>query len=456
MKDSFTVTGKVLARADSRMINETVKKLWKGFSLTAGELDLLPGESLTFALGEERAPVLPCGKEYAFSISEKGASVIGKDFGGLMRGYLSLLMKMEYDGKDFFLPFGAEESQYTVKNRMLHLCIFPDDDRYFIKKMVRLAGVCQYTHVVLEFWGTLQYDCMKELSWPGAYTKREAAELIREVRELGMEPVPMFNQLGHAPACRLRHGKHVVLDQNPLLQHLFTPDGWDWRIDSEEVLSLHRAIRQELYELFGEGEFIHVGCDESYNYTHSDELRRALPGFLSHLTDTVVSEGRRPMVWMDMMLERNRYPGATATCHPDEVELMQRSLNPATVMVDWQYRIHEAPVETTLSLAGKGYDVMGAPWYVATNYKALVDTVAENELFGVMMTTWHTLCEKTPSILGCAKKMGVITFPWSPVSSAKTPSKETAAILRRISFEGNDYLSAGWVAHDRPDYYTVN
>ena len=162
------------------------------------------------------------------------------------------------------------------------------------------------------------------------------------------------------------------------------------------------------------------------------------------------------MVWMDMMLERNRYPGATATCHPDEVDLMQRSLNPATVMVDWQYRIHTAPVETTLSLDGKGYDVMGAPWYVATNYQAMVDTVAQNDLFGVMMTTWHTLCEKTPSILGCARRMGVITFPWSAVSSAKTPNKETAALLRRVSFEGNDYLSAGWADHDRPDYYTVS
>ena len=445
MEKYFTLSGKMTAVADMRMDNDTVKNMWRSFCLGDGALTLTAGEECTFQLGSTPLPALPEGKEYALVVDENGAAIRGKDYGGLMRGFLVLLMKVDYTREDLRIACTYEESAYRIQNRMIHICIFPDNSRYYIDKLVRLCGLCQYTHIVVEFWGMFQYDCLKELSWPMAYSKEEAKALIRQIRELGMEPIPMFNQLGHASACRVRHGKHVVLDQNPRLQHLFTGDGWDWNIYSEKVRALHRAIRAELYEVFGDGEFIHVGCDESYNYTYDDVSRKEqLPLFLKNLTGEVVAEGRRPMIWMDMMLERGKYPGATATCPADEVEAIQKSLHPDTVMVDWQYRIYEAPVCTMMSLKDSGHDVVGAPWHNPKNYGAMVDTVAEQGFYGVMMTTWHTLNLKMPSVLGCAKKCGAVTFPWSYISSAASCTKETAAMLRRVSFEGNDYRSAGW------------
>lgn len=452
----FVVCGETAAFADKRMHNSTVKNLWKSFCLGDGELTLTEGADNTFRLGTTALPLLTPGKEYALRVDENGAAITGKDIGGLMRGFMVLLMKIEYTEGIMRIAFTQEESAYRIENRMIHICVFPDNDRYFIKKLVRLCGLCQYTHIVIEFWGMLKYDCMAELAWPMAYTKEEAKALIREAREFGMEPIPMFNQLGHASACRVRHGKHVVLDQNPRLQHLFTGDGWDWNIYSRKVHDLHKAIRSELYEVFGQGEYIHVGCDEAYNYTHDRVSRKQLPAFLKQLTDEVAAEGRRPMIWMDMMLEQGKYPGATATCPADEVEAMQKSLNPKTVMVDWQYRIYEAPVPTTMCLKDTGYDVIGAPWHNVNNYTAFADTIANERLFGIMMTTWHTLETKLPSVLGCAKRCGVTTHTWSHISSAKTFSKETAAMMRRVSFEGNDYPSAGWIQRDISELFVGN
>lgn len=456
MTGYYILNPKATAVADKRFENATVQSLWKSFCLGDGQLNLTQGADCAFRLGTTPLPTLEPGKEYALRVDAEGAAVVGRDFGGLMRGFMVLLMKIEYTDDDLRIAYTQEQSAYRIENRMIHICVFPDNDRYFIKKLVRLCGLCQYTHIVIEFWGMLKYDCMKELSWPMAYTKEEAKELIREAREFGMEPIPMFNQLGHASACRVRHGKHVVLDQNPRLQSLFTGDGWDWNINSEKVHALHKAIRAELYELFGEGTYFHVGCDEAYNYTHGDTERKKLPAFLKRLTDEVVSEGRRPMVWMDMMLERGKYPNATATCPANEVEAMQKSLNPKTVMVDWQYRIYEAPVSTTMSLKDTGYDVMGAPWHHVDNYTAFADTIAQHGFFGIMMTTWHTLETKMPSVLGCAKRCGVTTHPWSYISSAKTFGKETAAMMRRISFEGNDYKSAGWIERDMSELLVGN
>jgi len=94
-------------------------------------------------------------------------------------------------------------------------------------------------------------------------------------------------------------------------------------------------------------------------------------------------------------------------------------------------------------------DAMGAPWFDPGNNVAYVDTIVDNDMFGIMMTTWHTLKEKMESILGCAKKCGTITFPWSNGRNRE----ETATILRRLSFESNDYESSGWTRKDIVDRF---
>lgn len=435
----FYLTSKVTAVACGEMNNETVKTLWHRFSILKSELEIVPCDSFSFAIGKMPLPALEEGKEYALCIDERGAAVVGRDFNSLMRGYFALLMKMLSTKIDVYMEDCAEQSGYTVANRMMHICVFPENDFYFIQKLIRLCGLCQYTHIVIEFWGMLQFDCLKELAWPNALTKAQAKQLIEEARAFGMEPIPMFNMLGHATACRVSYGKHVVLDQNPTLQYLFTPDGWAWDIHSEEVLDLFRAVRKELYELFGEGEYIHIGCDEAYFYAHCEAERKQLPAFLKALTDEVAAEGRRPMVWMDMMLDHNK---VYKNCTPEEAEVMRAALNEKTVMVDWEYRLTEVPLGSLASLQGNRCDAMGAPWYNPENYAAHVRTVEQCNLFGVMMTAWHTLNEEMRSILGCAKEMGTKTFPWSEFSGLR---EETATLMRCISFEGNSYEDCGWI-----------
>jgi hypothetical protein len=252
----------------------------------------------------------------------------------------------------------------------------------------------------------------------------------------------MFNQLGHATASRVRYGKHVVLDQNPKLQHMFTPDGWAWNIESDAVKSLLKQVRQELYELFGEGEYMHIGCDEAYFISRNNALRKQLPAYLENLTKEVEREGRRPMLWMDMLLEKGIFTDCYTVGEKDEVEAIRNATAKSSVFVDWQYDCVETPIPSLLSLKNCGRDVMGAPWYKPQNYNAHVQTIEDNALFGIMLTTWHTLKEKMQSILGCAKNCGAKSFVWSEYSGLR---EETATLLRRVSFEGNRYTDCGWV-----------
>lgn len=425
----------------AKMNNETVKKLWNGFCLTQGEIELTSCDEFIFRIGSTAIPPLGEGKDYTLSVDENGVAIVGKDYGGLMRGFMSLIMKIEYREKKFFIKHTQEQSQYSVQKRMIHICVFPENDLLFIKKLIRLAGLCQYTHVVIEFWGMLKYDCLKELAWPHAYTKDEAAGLIAECRQLGMEPIPMFNMFGHAAGSRVRYGKHVVLDQNPTLQYLFTPDGWAWDITSPEVYDLFKQVRQELYALFGPTQYFHIGCDEAYYYMRSDEMRRLVPEFLGRLTADIASENRQPMMWMDMVLEGKDYPSEYyAFGKEGESKVFLKALAKETVMVDWQYNVEQAPILSSVFLKDKGHELIVAPWLKAANYTACVDTVIEHDLAGVMLTTWHTLKFDMPGVVGCAMKCGAKTFAWS----LGRTKEETASMLRRISFEGNTYADCGW------------
>ena len=441
MENILTLNTTTTVVADPRMHNTSVKQLWRSFLLGKGDLILQPGEENTFRLGRTPLPVLADGKEYALAVDENGAAIVGRDYSGLVRGFMSLLMKIEYGKNSYSIRAAAEDSNYRIANRFLHICVFPENDLYFIRKLVRLAALCQYTHIVIEFWGMLQYDCMKELAWPHAFTKAQVRDLIREARELGIEPVPMFNQLGHATGSRNCYGKHVVLEQDPTLQYLFTPDGWAWNIADPEVLDLLKQVRAELYELFGNGEFMHIGCDEAYYITKDPVLRAQLTQYLAKLTAQVEAEGRRPMLWMDMLLEADRFKDCYGSGKADEVEAIRNATAPSSVFVDWQYGCTEVPIPSLQSLAGCGHDCIGAPWENPGNYNAHIETIAQNNIYGIMLTTWHTLKHRMISIPDCAKRMGAQSFVWSSNSGA---SEITATMLRRISFEGNTYESSGW------------
>ena len=62
-------------------------------------------------------------------------------------------------------------------------------------------------------------------------------------------------------------------------------------------------------------------------------------------------------------------------------------------------------------------------------------------MYGIMLTTWHTLKNRMISIPDCAAKLGAKSFVWQNCSGAP---EITATMLRRISFEGNTYESSGW------------
>ncbi len=444
---NFYINSKVVASGDFRMNNDSVLKVFHSFTFKKCSLVVESGEECTFAVGNVALPSLPSGSEYALAVNEKGIAIVGRDYNSLMRGYFAMLMKIEWElGKsDLFIRECDEVSNYKISNRMIHICIFPETTLIQLKRLVRLIGALQYTHIVIEFWGTLKYDALPALAWENAFTKDEISKVIKEARELGLEVIPMFNSLGHASGSRSCFGKHVALDNDSSLYYLFTPDGWAWDLENEEVWELLKKIRLELYALFGECEYFHLGLDESHIHNSNSYLSSRLPYYLSRLTNEVASENKRPMIWMDMLLPPYAFKNMNVQPHSKksdtECREMIKMLASSTVLIDWEYDVFNAPISSLIYFKDIGYDIMGAPWLNIQNGYAHIDTVKDNGLFGVMQTTWHTLSNDMDKLLPFAKHFGASLPSWEGECPSQTV---TATLLRKVTCEKLDYLSTGW------------
>ncbi|MBQ9805342.1 MAG: family 20 glycosylhydrolase [Clostridia bacterium] len=447
---TFVLPKTVKAVAHSCLNNPTVREFWKNFSFGTSTVEMTPCNDYRFSLGS--TPALPLdGYAYSIHADENGICVAAESAQALRDGFMVLLDRFHaIDTED---GIAAEVSACEIQdrawteNRMVHFCIFPETELLELHRFVRLCGALNYTHVILEFWGMLQYDCMKELSWSHGFTKEQVAPIIREAQELGMEVIPMFNHWGHASACRMAQGKHVVLDQNPALQTYFSENGWCWDIRKPKVQALLRTIRNELIELCGDGAYFHIGCDEAFGFELTEENMTYLCDFINGIGDELTAHGRRAIIWGDMILYRHAdwNPDNRYSCHspaPDVEPFMLAHLDRKIVIADWQYHAVHAPIETASVFTNAGFDCLLCPWDDGrAQMRAVITTIKEQNLMGIMHTTWHTLTKGMPYVLRAAVGESKLD---DGSAAAHGDSGNTAALYRKVMPIHGDYKKAGW------------
>jgi Glycosyl hydrolase family 20, catalytic domain len=428
----------------SIVVNTTAEQAENSFSLEVA--------------GVPQSAVLAEKSTYALTVGVQGVFATAIDEISLRQAWFSMLQMLDPKPgtrkiEGFQIPCVDIQDYPLLKFRSAHLCVFPETTLSALEKSINLLGMHKYTHVVIEFWGMLKMDALPELSWPEAYSKDEVKPLLQRVRDLGMEPVPMFNHWGHATGSRVRNGRHVVLDQNPLLAPLFEPDGWTWCLTNPESLKILAGVRKELIEFFGDIDYFHLGCDEAYSHATCDSCRKHDPAvllaeYLNSVNADLKSHGIRPFIWGDALLEDTKWEGYIALSRPDQrtheaMDLLSRDF----IIADWQYYLKNKNQTATFKhFMEKGFDVVTAPWHDFENINVLGELAIEQNAFGMMLTTWHTL----------PVKMGIIPRAGSVMWGGKDAGKDNplymgayqmtsqAAFLRKIRKGPTDYENAGW------------
>ncbi|MBQ8387928.1 MAG: family 20 glycosylhydrolase [Clostridia bacterium] len=447
--DAYRFGGEVSAVAHPCFAPSVFAELWQGFTFRTSVLKVDTTDRFVFSVGSAAEPTLD-GYAYAINVEKNGFCVAAGNEKDLILGFMTLLDRIRAvdteDGMALELDACEIKDAPDIQNRMIHYCVFPETELYEIQRFFRVCAALKFSHVVIEFWGMLKYDCLAELVWPCAFTKDQLRPIIGEARELGLEIIPMFNHWGHASAGRVRHGKHVVLDQNPSLQTYFTEDGWCWDISKTKVRALLREIRHELCELCGEGRYFHIGCDEAYNFEFSQENMDFLCDFINEISTEMIAQGRRAIAWGDMFLYRHPHynPKNLYVCNapaPEVEAYMLDRLSRDVIIADWQYDAPEFPVETSAVFVKAGFDTLICPWDRSeSKLKSCTATAREQGLFGVMHTTWHTLSAGATLL----PVVAVECFGNSGDYKKGNARTHAAAVFRKVYFVDGDYARAGW------------
>ena len=446
---SFTFFGNVDAIAHPCFNKSIIKEFWHNFTFKSSTLNVCESNEFIFSIGSTR-PLSLDGSDYSINIDTDGICISAENEKDLIRGFMTLLDRFHAIDHEETLAVELECCQIKdkplIQNRMVHFCIFPETELWELQRFVRFCGALKYTHVVLEFWGMLRYNCMKELSWQNAFTKEQIAPIIREANDLGLEIIPMFNHWGHASAGRVMHGKHVVLDQDPTLQTYFTDDGWCWDIRKPKVKNLLRRIREELIELCGSGDYFHIGCDEAYNFELTKENMDLICEYINGINGEMRMKNRRLIVWGDMFLYRyphynpnNRYACNAPTAEKEQYMLGRLSRD--LVIADWQYNSSQSPVETASVFADAELDCLLCPWDRGLpQMRAVISTVKEQSLMGFMHTTWHTVTKGMPyvTVAAIGGFEGIDDLKMAQISAC------TAALCRKVMPIDGEYAKAGW------------
>ncbi len=289
--------------------------------------------------------------------------------------------------------------------RGIHLCFFPppETDYFEIEREIRLAAYYKFNYVVIEPWGSLRYPSHPEFSFPGhSLAPGEWRHLVKLAKELGVTPIPQLNIFGHAAAARSVTGKHAMLDFHPEFAPLFEPDGWCWCLSNPETRTFLEDLVGDLFDIFENPPFFHLGCDEAFGAGTCALCRRAdypalLKDHLIHFGELLKKRGARPMVWHDMFVNRDdeRWKGYVACGTPDTVSILD-DLPKDFIICDWRYNYRgddlkgvEPTWATLRHFIDKGFDTLGCPWFETQNIKGFGKAISKYNAYGMLETTWH-------------------------------------------------------------------
>ncbi len=388
--------------APELLLNFTCNKT----ALEIVRLDKITG---TAVLATEAASDLPDGStdyEYELTVAPEAVSIKYSKQIGLIHAFSSILLLIEaYSRKSGNFSIFCREicDSPAMEFRAMHFIVLPESNLSLIRRAIRLCGILKCSHVVLEFWGMMKFDFMKELAWPFALSKDEIRTFIRDGKGLGIEFIPMINSLGHASYARFRSGKHVVLDQNPELEELFMEGGWTWNTESPEAREVIRKAHEELNELF-ESEYFHAGGDEAYNRDdrtdpYAPKYNEEFLSFMNYLSDDIKKHGRKPIFWADMFINDRDFPWPCASQYVRyalDCENNLKKFDPDAILADWEYDL--PPEDTrTVDYFLKYRDpkkLILATFDKPDNIRGRAALVEKHGLLGMMGTTWHRLNTK--------------------------------------------------------------
>lgn len=196
----------------------------------------------------------------------------------------------------------------------------------YLKSWLAKLAQAGYDTILWEVENNIRWETCPECVSPDAFTKGEFRALLDECRSLGMEPIPLFQTIGHAEYV-LKHPAFAHLKELPDKIDQYCPRNPD------VMPFLHRWI-EEYLDLFGPIRFFHIGADEAYeigacpqcrSYAREHSISQLYIDHVNRVIEPLLHKGITPALWADMVLH-----------YPEALDLLSRDF----ILFDWIYSVY--------------------------------------------------------------------------------------------------------------------
>ncbi len=193
----------------------------------------------------------------------------------------------------------------------------------YLEKWLRRLARVGYDTIVWEIENNVQWETCPECVAPEAFSKKEFKRLLTLCRKLGLEPVPLFQTLGHSEYA-LRHERYRPLRELPDRVGQYCARNPKVRV------FLARWI-DEYIDLFGGIRWFHLGadearmlgrCDKCRAYAEKHSISQLYIDHMNAVAGVVADRGVTPGIWADMLLT-----------HPEALAKLSRRI----LLFDWRY-----------------------------------------------------------------------------------------------------------------------
>lgn len=360
------------------------------------------------------------GERYTISVTDTEIRITAATRLGLLYGVDTLLQICEkHNGS---CPRFFCDDKPTKAFRGFHIGLPALREFGFTKRFLRYVLLpLRYNALIVEFAGGMRFDTHPEISaawlqgckdgrrglqppFPHAclgadgtlLEKEEVRELVRSVKELGLEFIPEIQSLGHVQYITYAHPE--IAETEPVdvtvadtreedarpaafYHHCYCPS-------QEKSYEIIYDLIDEILEVTKPAHYVHMGHDEVYQLGICKKCRTQNPADLyarhvNAMHDYLAKRGLKMMIWADMLHPRPTTKYLTSPA----IHKIPKDI----ILLDFIWYFHtDQDIED--ELLPNGFQVGFGNLY-SSHFKRYASRIQKNGIIGGQISTWVTTNE---------------------------------------------------------------
>jgi hypothetical protein len=279
-----------------------------------------------------------------------------------------------------------------------------------LKEVIRLLGRYKFTH--LQIWpvADIELDSHPDL-WSGLWSQSEVSELVDAGHDHEVTLYPEVKTIGKFfQKVGTENPNELHAEANELLEPYEEgggvptefPEPTSWRLYEDDVFDIVTDVVDELYDLFDQPEYIHMGGDEANHIGNSlddDDPGDLYATYANDMADHIKNtHGATPMLWHDMLVTEDNFPDYPSAHGgpPKNTASGRQQLDTDIEMCVWNYGwpTDDGTVPTEYPMVetfqNEGFTVNGATWHRHDNIANLTCRCGwERGVGGMIQTAWN-------------------------------------------------------------------